>query len=173
MKWLLVALMLGAAAPALADEQGVLDGVTAAEVSQVLIDAGLPAVVRAGAAGPEIWSRLDQQPFNVFFFGCSAERTPRCREAQLYAGFPVEGVFPSIEINSWNGAHRFGRAYIDDDGNAALEMDIDAVGTSKRQIKDALLWWKTLVPQFAAFLDRSMAPRPSPSASRATPRAEP
>ncbi len=169
MKWLTVALLVVALSPARADERGVLDGVTAEEMSAALDDAGLEAFIHPGPSSPEIWSRLDKQPFNVFFFGCSKERMPVCREAQFYAGFPVEGIFPTAQINSWNGTHRFGRAYIDEDGNAALEMDLDAVGTSRRQIKDVILWWKTLVPQFTAFLDQSMRPRPKPSAIRVAP----
>lgn len=168
-KWLAIALLAGALAPAWASEGSFSDGVTALEISAALADSGLTPITHPGPPGPDIWSRLDKQPFNVFFFGCSSERTPRCREVQFYAGFPIDGIFPTAEINSWNGSHRFGRAYIDDDGDAALEMDLDAIGTSKRQIKDAVLWWKTLVPQFAAFLEQSMKPRPGPSASRVAP----
>jgi hypothetical protein len=171
MKWLAVYLLLGVASPALGSE-AVFADIAPAQIREALDRAGLPADLQTSPDGPQIWSRLDERSFNVFFFSCSAAREPRCKEAQFYAGFPLDGVFPTAAINSWNGAHRFGRAYIDHDGNAALEMDLDLVGTSRSQINDAVQWWKTLVPQFAAFLSQSMKPQLSPSAE-ATPRPSP
>ncbi|HXZ67225.1 MAG TPA: YbjN domain-containing protein, partial [Alphaproteobacteria bacterium] len=101
------------------------------------------------------------------FFGCSGSPEPHCREVQFYTAYLIDGVFPTAEINSWNGAHRFGRAYIDQDGDAALEMDIDAIGTSETQLNDAVVWWKALVPQFTDFLKKASSPQIGASAERA------
>lgn len=163
MKWLVGLLLMCTVAPAWSIETAFPD-ITPTQMRDALSHAGLPAELETGPDGPQIWSRIEKQPFNVFFFDCSAARELRCREAQFYAGFPIEGMFPSALINSWNGGHRFGRAYIDQDGNAALEMDVDAVGTSEMQLNDAVMWWKTLVPQFAMFLKKAMDPQIGPSA---------
>lgn len=48
-------------------------------------------------------------------------------DAQLYIGFGDVKV-TSSQMNEWNKNHRFGRAYMDDDGNPALEADLDFAG---------------------------------------------
>ena len=163
MKWLMVVVGLVAVSPALGAETVFAD-VSPIEIRDALHHAGLSAELQSGPQGPEIWSHLDKQPFNVFFFDCSPGRDSRCREVQFYAGFTVEGIFPTAEINRWNGSHRFGRAYIDEDGNAALEMDLDAVGTSEAQIQDSVAWWRTLVGQYSAFLKKAIEPQLGPAA---------
>ncbi|MFZ1988202.1 MAG: YbjN domain-containing protein [Alphaproteobacteria bacterium] len=162
MKWLAGLLLLSTITPAWGE--AVFSDITPKQMRDVLSHAGLPAELEMAPEGPQISSRLEKHAFNVFFFGCTGAPETHCREVQFYTGFLIEGMFPTAQINSWNGAHRFGRAYIDQDGNAALEMDVDAVGTSETQLSDAVLWWKTLVPQFADFLKKAISPQIGPSA---------
>ena len=164
MKWLAGVFLLCTLSPAWGEV--VFSDVTPKQMRDVLGRAGLPAELQMAPEGPQIGSRIEKQPFNVFFFDCAGAPDIHCREVQFYAGFLIEGMFPTAQINSWNGAHRFGRAYIDQDGNAALEMDVDAVGTSETQLNDAVLWWKTLVPQFADFLKKAISPQMGPAAQR-------
>jgi len=48
-------------------------------------------------------------------------------DAQLYIGFGDVTV-SAKQMNTWNAAHRFGRAYADDDENPVLESDLDFAG---------------------------------------------
>jgi len=153
--WIAAAALLCLASSAWADD-GVYNGVTPSQVEAMLRQAGYPVTADLGKDPPVIWSRQGTEPFGIFLYSCTHNADPLCQEIQFYAGFPVRGVFPTVLINEWNRTRRFGRAYIDADHNAALEMDLDADGTSDVQLRDALQWWQTLVPQFQDFLDQTM-----------------
>ncbi len=47
---------------------------------------------------------------------------------QLYAGFTTKGKVSCDTINQWNKGKRFSRAYIDDEGDAVIESDMDLEG---------------------------------------------
>ena len=48
-------------------------------------------------------------------------------DIQLYAGFAGQKI-TLTRINEWNKTKRFSRAYLDDDGDAILEADLDFEG---------------------------------------------
>jgi hypothetical protein len=51
-----------------------------------------------------------------------------CENLQLYAGFAMQQKPELPLINGWNKTKRFGRAYIDDEGDPVLESDLDLEG---------------------------------------------
>ncbi|NET56046.1 MAG: YbjN domain-containing protein [Symploca sp. SIO2E6] len=49
------------------------------------------------------------------------------KDIQLYIGFT--GITVTLnQVNEWNKNHRFSRAYIDEEGDAVLEADLDLEG---------------------------------------------
>ena len=46
----------------------------------------------------------------------------------FYAGWQTSRTVPLAEINAWNRMARFGRAYIDEEGDPVLELDLLAAG---------------------------------------------
>ena len=69
---------------------------------------------------------------------------------QLYCVY-VDTNVTTEDANDWNMTHRFSRAYLDDDGDPCLEVDLDlAGGVTRARIKDyldtctvAVYTWKT------------------------------
>ena len=52
----------------------------------------------------------------------------RCEVLALSAGFTLEGPADLDLANAWNKDHRFSRAYVDEEGNIWLELELDLSG---------------------------------------------
>ena len=99
---------------------------------------------------PKISARIGNAFYVVYFQNCATPRT--CDDLNLYAGFL--GTKPTAEqINTWNAGKRFGRAYIDPDGDAALEMDINLKsGVSPANLSASFAIWRLMMTQFTEFI---------------------
>lgn len=154
--WIAAAAILGAESSASAQE-GVYGDVSAEDVAQVLKREGFPIERDIDAAGdPIIWSRLGGRRFGVFFYRCRGETERRCADIQFFAGFDIDGRFPETAMNAWNANVRFGRGYIDDEGDPRLEMDVITVGSTEFLLRESLLWWQTLMADFETFIAASL-----------------
>lgn len=62
--------------------------------------------------------------FQVVFYGC--EKHIRCADVQFSSAYDTDGKIPTIEtVNKWNADNRWGRAYLDDESDPILEMDVN------------------------------------------------
>ncbi len=53
------------------------------------------------------------------------------------------------EINAWNRDKRFGKAYLDDDGDPALEMNVNLrYGVSRKNFDDTVDFWRIVLKTF-------------------------
>jgi hypothetical protein len=137
MRWIVGLLMLWlATAPARAEPlpDG---GVTAQEVAGVLQRAWYKAESTKDTYGdPLIKSTSSSVNFSVYFY--TRKNSPRCTSIQFYAGFQKPGVAPE-QIAEWNRTTRFGEAYLDQDGDLRLEMDMDVEhGANTEALKNDL-----------------------------------
>ena len=68
---------------------------------------------------------------------------------QAYAGFEAPGA-GLAEVNRWNRERRYSRAYIDDEGDPVIELDLDLVGgVSRERIADFIRTVRVSVTAFA------------------------
>lgn len=107
----------------LALEQAVVKGLSPVEVEGVLRQAGLSyervdaREFRLPMAGLEkVWLYLDY---------CQEER---CGVLTLSAGFTLDGGLGLEVLNAWNRDRRFSRAFLDEEGTAWVESDLDLTG---------------------------------------------
>lgn len=86
----------------------------------------------------------------VQFFGGA----PEFESVQFYAGFLADSSSTVQRMNEWNSTYRFTRAYIDAEGDPALEMDLNFTfgGISERQLEDSLALWELSVVTFHKFI---------------------
>ncbi|MBW4329366.1 YbjN domain-containing protein [Stakelama sp. CBK3Z-3] len=75
---------------------------------------------------PFLQTDVDGTPFTIFLNNCIAGKA--CRTVQFYAGFSVSTPRKLDLINRWNQQKRFAKAYIDDQNDPRLEMDINMAG---------------------------------------------
>ncbi len=127
-------------------------GVTAAEVSKILQDKGYRAELgRAGDGTPKIVTSTEGSTATVFFYTCG--KGERCTSIQFFSGFTVDNKLTPAQMNKWNANHRFGRAYLDDEGQANIEMDLDVEhGYTTEAIVNNLDTWNLILSKFKAFL---------------------
>ena len=69
----------------------------------------------------------------------------------FFAGWNTEGDFPLSAINEWNRTSRFGRAYVDDQGDPVVELDLLlAGGVTVQTIKEYIYVFTETVTSFGA-----------------------
>lgn len=69
----------------------------------------------------------------------------------FFAGWNTEGNFPLSAINEWNRTSRFGRAYVDDQGDPVVELDLLlAGGVTMQTIKEYIYVFTETVMSFGA-----------------------
>lgn len=123
--------------------------VTGAELSGILAGMGLVAELSTDPTGdPRLVFEQDGYKVLVATYGCEGGT---CSSVQLYAGFSVGRKTPLEKINDWNRGHRFGRAYLDAEGDPVIEYDLDLEGgVSKRAIEEWVRTFGLILPTFAA-----------------------
>ena len=123
-------------------------------VMKAMQDFGLIATMGTDSQGdPKISSRVSDTKFSVYFYGCQDNKN--CSSILIKAGYDLNNGISALKINEWNRDKRFAKAYIDDEGDPFLEMDInlDFDGVGNKNFEDNLDWWRLLVEDFEEFID--------------------
>lgn len=128
---------------------GVFTSVSGGEVQTILQNAGYRAELGVDNVGdPMISSSAGGLGYTLYFYECSGEK--RCDSLVFWAGFAMDDK-PSLDtINQWNQTKRFSRAYLDEEGDPILEMDllVDG-GITEAAFVETLNLWDQSLPLFA------------------------
>ncbi|MDZ3830953.1 MAG: YbjN domain-containing protein [Sphingopyxis sp.] len=134
-------------------------------IAEALKAADRPAEIKTDESGDRyIVSGYQDRKFLVYFFDCGeGVRATPCSAIQFYIGFTIGRPFPLERINAWSRDYRFGRAYVDGDGDAVLEMDVNFDGRpmSSDLFKDNIDIWLELMSRFDEYVFERANPRPS------------
>ena len=99
-----------------------------------------------GEGDPMIVGRINGTRYVVYFYGCSSGRN--CREIQFNAAWGSNNVSMS-DINGWNESTRYGKAYLDSDGDPNIEFTVNLYrGVSRDNLEDTIDWWKVAMETF-------------------------
>lgn len=123
-------------------------------VMKAMQDFGLVATMGTDGEGdPKISSRVSDTKFSVYFYGC--QENTNCTSVMIKAGYDLNTGISALKMNEWNREKRFTKAYIDDEGDPFLEMDVnlDYDGVGNKNFEDTLDWWRLLVEDFEEFID--------------------
>lgn len=101
---------------------------------------------------PELASEVDGARFRILFYGC--EPLP-CETIQFSTGFDLPRPMSPVRINEWNRDRRFGKAFLDDEGDPFVEMDVNLYGDGigRRNFDDTLDLWRQVLSDFRDFID--------------------
>jgi hypothetical protein len=126
--------------------------VAAAQPEFVLSAAGRIGEAELGRdelADPLIRGRIGERPYFVYFYGCTSGRD--CTNLMFSARWESDH-FTDKSMGDWNRKKRFGKAYLDADGNPALELNVNLFGgVSRANLDDTFDWWRLLMAEFAEF----------------------
>ena len=101
--------------------------VTGANTDEILNAArgyGSASLTTQSNGDPQITGKINGITYQVYFRNCT--NNTDCEDLNFYLGFL--DIKPTLEvINDWNLNKRFSRAYLDQDQDACVEMDLDLV----------------------------------------------
>ena len=119
--------------------------------------AGFTAEVQTEDGHTFVLAKADTTPFQAFFSNCQSGGG--CTDMELYAGFSGLPRVAWERINGWNARTRFGRAFLDENHNPALQMDLSLQGgVSQESLKASLETWKSALGTFSLFLVARVPP---------------
>ena len=73
---------------------------------------------------------------------------------QFYSFFKKQKKMDLKKVNEWNATKRFSRAYLDQDGDAVIEWDVDLEGgTTAGALKESIRTYRLGVMTFVRFLN--------------------
>lgn len=135
-----------------------LAGVTQA-AGKANIDAGNPAKILEIAKGygvcslgkdskgsPKISCKSDGTNYGVYFYGCTDGAA--CTSIQFATGWEKQEV-TLADVNAWNMDKRFSRAYLDEENDPMIEMDVNLeYGVHPDNLDDTFDLWLSLMNQF-------------------------
>lgn len=121
----------------------------AAKVLEVAKGFGSATLEKDGTGDPKITGRINGLKYGIYFYSC---KSGKCEDIQFASGFSDVTV-SSNKINEWNKGKRFGRAYVNDDNNPRIEMDVLMKnGISKDTLEDAFSTWSVVMTSFQQFV---------------------
>ncbi|WP_345973421.1 YbjN domain-containing protein [Sulfurimonas diazotrophicus] len=102
---------------------------------------------------PYIIGRIDGTKYGIYFYGCEDDGSA-CKSIQFTVGWS-EAKMTMETINRWNRDTRFGKAYLDEEGDPCLEMDVNLdYGVTSRNVEDSFdLWTRALKSFKTDYLD--------------------
>lgn len=118
------------------------------QIARAMADAGFETERASTSDGmPKLDGTIDGWMYSVYFYGCQGDR---CDAIQFAAGFDEDQPMQYDIINDWNTNNRFGRAYLDDEGDPWVEMDInmEGDGVSLSNFNESLIYWDTVLKAF-------------------------
>lgn len=126
---------------------------TADSIAEALTDYGLKVERETDAEGaPKLLTRIEGTRFTIWFYDCD---DGPCTSLQFSAGFDLNDPLSASKMNEWNRDKRFGKAWIDDEGDPFLEMNValGAEGVSANSFDLSLDMWRIAMGQFRNFID--------------------
>jgi hypothetical protein len=124
--------------------------ITGADTDEILNAArgyGSATLGEQSNGDPQITGKINGITYQVYFRNCT--NGADCEDLNFYLGFL--DIKPTLEvINDWNFNKRFSRAYLDQDQDACVEMDLDMVkGVSAEYLDAQFSLWNMVVEQFS------------------------
>lgn len=100
---------------------------------------------------PLIQGRIKGYKYQILFYDCKSGNN--CETVTFDAAWENSGDVDLKKINEWNQNKRFGRAFLDSDGDPALDWDVNLThGVNSKNFDDTLQIWGNAMEQFAEFI---------------------
>lgn len=144
---LLIAVLAGADKAAAATD----NLITSSDVDAILNMAkgyGSATLGKDNQGDPKISGRIDGLSYGIYFYGC--KEGANCDSLMFNTGWVKDVKQCTLEdVNKWNQAKRFGHAFIDKDGDVALQMDLHmGFGMTERNLDVYFQRWRSLMQNF-------------------------
>jgi hypothetical protein len=148
-------LAVGMASAAAAADAALIDGNSVDEILNLARGYGSATLGAQDSGEPKIYGKIEGQPYTIYFSSCDKDSHKDCEDLDFHSGYL--GIKPTQErINAWNRDTRFARAYLDGDGDAGMDMDVNLEhGVSSDNLDSTLSLWAQLVKKFTAYVNET------------------
>ncbi len=145
-----LALMAALAAPAAGAEE-TIDATGPARILTLVQGYGEAALTTDNLGDPLIEGRIGENDYELFFYDCKENRD--CKTLTFSATWEAEDLTDEM-MADWNREKRFGKAYLDEAGNANVEMSVNLHGgVTLVNLEDTIDWWRLVLVGFADYFD--------------------
>jgi Putative bacterial sensory transduction regulator len=138
-----------AAAPAMA--RNVVADVD--QIAAVMKAAGYKVEIAETKSDRFIKAEAGGYNYAILVYGCD-DKGKTCKSVQFFVAFDPKQS-PTLEaMNKYAHGHRWGRVYLDDEGDPAIEYDLDLEkgGMSPELFLDNVEYWEAILATFAEFV---------------------
>ncbi|NWG45153.1 MAG: YbjN domain-containing protein [Alphaproteobacteria bacterium] len=142
------------AGPAAAEDK-IYARISATEVQRLLTLAGVESVTATDPSGnPIVYAQAGDTKFVVRTFDCAAENgETACQRLQYRAGFDLGHTPSQASMNAFNQTWVFGKAYVTDNGLAAIEYPINlTLGVTEANLVHNFVLWVAILEEFIAHI---------------------
>ena len=130
--------------------QPILTGNDVEEIVSIARGYGAARLERQSNGDPKITARFESVTYQVFFMNCTANAN--CEDLNFYAGF-LDSPQSVEAMNAWNRDRRFGKAYLDDALDPAIEFDVNLEhGVTRENLNAAFEVWTLVLDQYTSFI---------------------
>ena len=141
--------VIPAGSAAVADE--IIDATDPARILAVVLPFGEATLTTDDLGDPLIEGRIGEKEYRLLFYDCSEGRD--CSTLTFAAEWEAEDATDEM-MADWNREKRFGKAYLDEDGHAAVEMSVNLLGgVTSVNLADTIDWWRLVMEEFAEYHD--------------------
>lgn len=138
-----------------------VSGTAYAQTAPTLVTAENPAAIVAVIQALGFQARLDKDSggdplirsssngvdFGIYFYGCTKNK--KCKSIQFSAGYDLDDGTTLDVIDDWNEMKRFASAYLDNENDPFLQMDVNMEGgITQENFEKNFDLWQTLKGQF-------------------------
>lgn len=142
------------AAPAAGAEE-TIDATDPERILAIAHSFGEAALTTDNLGDPLIEGRIGEKDYRLLFYGCSENRD--CKTLMFSAGWEGDDRTDDRTdemMADWNREKRFGKAYLDEDGLATVEMNVNLHGgVTRANLDDTIDWWRLVLAEFADYFD--------------------
>jgi Putative bacterial sensory transduction regulator len=122
-----------------------LDATNPSRVFDIARGYGDAELKKDGDGDPLIVGMIDGMKYGIFFYGCKTGKD--CDDIEFAAAWSTK--VPLDKINNWNRTKRYGKAFVDADGDVGLKMTVNIdYGVSAENLRDSFNWWKRVLKDF-------------------------
>ncbi len=146
-----LAMMAALAAPAAAGAEEIIDATGPARILTAVQGYGEAALTTDNLGDPLIEGRIGEKDYDLFFYDCNEGRD--CKSLTFSATWETDDLTDEM-MAGWNREKRFGKAYLDQDGNATVEMSVNLHGgVTRLNLDDTIDWWRLVLAEFSDYYD--------------------
>jgi len=133
----------------------VIDAITARDLAAVMAEFGYEVELK-DEEGPMLVTRRGETKFTIRFYGCN--KNPDvfrriCGDAQFRSNYNAPDAASLNMMNKWNNQFRFGKAYVNTDGQPTVEMMVNLDGgITKSYLRSLLKWWGLVLRDFEKYI---------------------